>query len=57
MAVQTKPSIFPAAVLPAMATEPKEFMVDCISTLEMENMEPCIPAGMPMRAISFSLRL
>ena len=27
-------------------------MEDCISTLEMENTDPCKPAGKPMRAIS-----
>ena len=48
--------MLPAAVLPAMAIEPNELMVDCISTLEMENMLLCMPAGIPMRAISKSLR-
>ena len=45
MDVYTKPSRFPAAVFPAMAMAPKEFTEDWISTLEMEKMAPCMPAG------------
>ena len=48
----TKPPRFWLAELAAMTTEPKELMEDWISTLEMENMVDCSPAGMPTRMIS-----
>ena len=48
MAVDTKPSILDAAVLPAMATAPKELMELWISTLEMANEQPWMPAGRPI---------
>ena len=37
-----------------MAIEPNEFTDDWISTLETENIAPCIPAGRPMRMICFN---
>ena len=54
--VVAKPSMLAAAVLPAMAAAPKELMADWMSTLEMENMLLCSPAGMPMRRIIESER-
>ena len=57
MDVYTKPSRFPAAVFPAMAMAPKEFTEDWISTLEMEKMAPCRPAGRPILAMFRSLSL
>ena len=57
MALYTNPSRFAEAVLPAMATEPKELMEDWISTLEILKITPCSPAGSPMRTISKSWSL
>ena len=57
MDVYTKPSRFPAAVFPAMAMAPKEFTEDWISTLDMEKMAPCRPAGRPILAMFSSLSL
>ena len=54
MAVYTKPSILEEAVFPAMAMEPKELTDDWISTLDMEKIAPCIPAGRPTRTICVS---
>ena len=55
MPVHTKPSMLPPAVLPAMATEPKLFTVDWMSTLEMEKVAPWMPAGTPILVIIHSL--
>ena len=48
MATYTKPSILLAAVFPAITVEPKELTDDCISTFEIENIQPCSPAGRPI---------
>ena len=37
-----------------MTASPKELMEDWMMTLEMANMEPCTPAGIPMRIIFMS---
>ena len=39
------------AALPDIATEPNELIDDWISTLEIENSDPCSPAGSPMRTM------
>ena len=54
MAVYTNPSMLAEAVLPAMAMDPKELTEDWISTLDMEKMAPCMPAGSPIFTIRFS---
>ena len=54
MPIHVKPSMLAAAELPAMTTDPNEFTDDWMMTLEIENMQPWMPAGRPILTMFFS---